>query len=107
MIDEPTKNKNIFYALICIAGVIIVGAALFLALFLVLEPASRRDVEQGDVLRSMIKEYPKERQMMKSVTAEMNRVQLLVENMYMRCVRGVEWLSQNLTWWNQTYTKMS
>ena len=69
MIDEQVKNKNIFYVLICIAGVVIVTAALFLVLFLVLEPASRRDVEQGDVLRSMIREYPKEREMRKSVTA--------------------------------------
>ena len=57
------------------------------------------DVQQGKTLQKTIEKMPREKELVRGVVQEEERVEGLLRGVYERCVGGVEKARARIEWW--------
>ena len=106
MTTDSNKHR-VHICCVVVSVTLILVCVFFLCWFMVTKPATAGDVAEGIKLKREISQLPPYNKLKRELVGDIRRVEKLFTDLYVRCVKGVEHLSQNLTWWDKTLTGLS
>jgi len=104
--EADLRKHHSRFIIIIASTVILVIAAGILATFLLTKPATLSEVAQGQTLHKAIERMPAEKELIRGVAKEEERVENLLHWKYDSCVKGVNTVKGKLGWWERTFREL-